>query len=392
MARKLQSQSMRWHRFVGLNLALYFMVMFLTGAILVLRTEINTAFQPIPSVASTQSPLPAHKIYRSVSSHYDQVAIFSIAFPEDQSSPYTANIFVPGKGRLTAAISPIDGAVLAEITRNPVTQFIRDLHASLLIPTKIGFLLVSSTSVLLLFSVVSGMISYRRFWRGLARRPSPDAPDQARWGGWHRLAGVWSIPFLLTIALTGLYFFAKDLGVAGSLPPAPAVAERQSPLPDNFVDQQLPQALALANISHPDFVLQSIDFPTKANEPLKLKGFQGAKGIFTAQRIYFDPGSLQVIGSEMAKDGSGLMTIAPLLVALHFGAWGGTFGKVLWVTFAALSLALMVAGMQVAVARTSNDDTRSKIRQFWSELGHFRWLYLAAAAGIAFITVAKYLL
>ena len=67
---------MRWHRFVGLNLALYFMVMFLTGAILVLRTEINTAFQPIPSVAPTQSPLPADKIYRSISSHYDQVAIF----------------------------------------------------------------------------------------------------------------------------------------------------------------------------------------------------------------------------------------------------------------------------------------------------------------------------
>ena len=104
----------------------------------------------------------------------------------------------------------------------------------------------------LLASLATGLIAYRRFWRGLkSKRPRGRGP-RPWWGAYHRLSATWSLPFLLLVALTSVYYFvaATDIIPKGDPKPAPAAA-REEALPVDFSGATLDQIVAAAQKAAP---------------------------------------------------------------------------------------------------------------------------------------------
>ncbi len=88
-------------------------------------------------------------------------------------------------------------------------RLFRDTHRRLMIFNVWGIITVSSLAVLLLLSLLSGLFVYKKFWRGFFKRPrTRDA--RTFWGDVHRLGGVWSIWFIVVIALTSLWYLILD--------------------------------------------------------------------------------------------------------------------------------------------------------------------------------------
>ena len=84
------------------------------------------------------------------------------------------------------------------------------LHAYLLIPTW-GYAIVCSFAFFLLASLVTGLITYRKFWRGFFRKPRR-RNLRTLMGDLHRLGGLWSIWFLVIMIDTGLWYFWIQVG------------------------------------------------------------------------------------------------------------------------------------------------------------------------------------
>src|SRR3546814_3107601 len=64
----------------------------------------------------------------------------------------------------------------------------------------------------LLVSLVTGLVVYKRFWKGFFR-PTLRIRHGARifWGDFHRLSGIWSIWFIAVISITGTWFLIQAL-------------------------------------------------------------------------------------------------------------------------------------------------------------------------------------
>jgi len=396
MSSALRTNLLKLHLWVGLHVAIYFILMFVTGAALVFRGELNNLVQPVPVVAvpADAELMGADQLYDALSAQYETATIYNISVPTRPGRAVSVNLFDPVRGQINAIADPYSGAVLVEHKKQTIVQYIRDMHASLLIPRRVGFLLVSSSSLILFFSVVSGLISYRRFWRGLARMPSSALPDRARWGGWHRLLGLWVAPFLLITALSGLYFFAKDIGVDGSSPPPPPVSERQDTRPPGFGAATIRAATDSVARQFPNFELAAVALPDGPRKPITLKGVNAPGGIMAGQSYFVDPVTLQVLGGTSPWDSTGLRKISPWIIALHYGNWGGLGVRILWVVFSLGATALIFAGLCVYVARSaaSGPESGSALLRFWRGMGLIRWAYLLLAAGMAALTLLRYVL
>ena len=387
---------LRQHTWVGLIMAMYFGLMFITGSLLVFRGELINLITPQPQVEAPADakPLTLGALHDKAMAAYPDATIYFINEPAKPGLGAQVDFRTPARGRIVAALHPYDGSVMAELPTGGIMQVVRDLHASLFIPKKVGFLLVSATSMILLFSVVSGLTSYRRFWRGFLRKPAADAPLRARWGGWHRLFGLWAAPFLLVVSLTGLYFFAKDLHLTGTAPPAPLTQARDDIRPTGFSGVQIDQGALAVAAANPDFSLRGISLPSWNRAAIAYKGAISPGGIMDAQTHFVDPTSLEVIKTNTSWDHTGLGKIGPWFVALHFGTWGGDVVRVLWVGWAALSMALLFAGVRIHLGRTAaNAPTQlSGLRRYWQGMGIFRWGYVVLALGLIGLGIVRYAL
>ena len=67
----------------------------------------------------------------------------------------------------------------------------------------LGDWIVALPSIPLLASMATALVFYRRFWRGLFHVQWRKG-RKVLWSDMHKLAGVWSLCFVLAIGLTGL--------------------------------------------------------------------------------------------------------------------------------------------------------------------------------------------
>ena len=75
-----------------------------------------------------------------------------------------------------------------------------------------GWYLVSLLGLPLLASLITGLVVYKRFWKGFFK-PTLRFRHGARifWGDFHRLSGIWSIWFIAVISITGIWFLIEAI-------------------------------------------------------------------------------------------------------------------------------------------------------------------------------------
>ncbi len=399
-ARATRKVLFRIHGWIGLNLSILLLLLFATGTILVFFTEIEGVLHKgmRTPAAETQRSATIGEIYDSVQRTYPDV--FPAWIERDKASWIgdATVVFTNWGEEVFVWTNPETAEVLGTTSRtNSLKEIVRTFHDSLFTGHRLGLLAVTATSLLLLAFIVTGLVTYRRFWRGFFRAPPRHLGPRAWWAGLHRLAALWSLPFLIVICLTGFYYFINAAGAwPVQYPPTAKATERAHRLPTGFSGADLDRATAVATKRLPGFDITAVVMPDKASKGIKFKGHTDAiLADEKASSVEVDPVTFELLGGFDAQD-LGLMTrIGSAIEPLHYGLWGGFVSRLLWLIFGALATFVSLFGVMIYAARVLpiSADTAvrsSAIRRIWQGMSPLKWLLVLTLAGVAAVGTYRF--
>ncbi len=346
------------HLWLGLALTLYAVVIGLSGAALVFRPEIEQRLHPALFHIDPRAPrLPLAPILAAVTTERPGWVVTGL---EDLDKPDEATTLLlrrtdgtlSGNYRLVA-IDPTTGRVLDDTLRfaGPL-GFATNLHFYLC-AGKTGLLVSGWAALGLLLLALTGLVLW---WPGVARWRSallfrPRVRLRRLIWELHTVVGFWTLPVLILLTVTGLYFaFPKpvtsiSLALTASHPaptPAPA-ALAPSTAPLLTVDQALARARDIlpANAQPSYFAL-----PARPGAPFYTTGYvTGAAPFSQLISLTLDPHTGGPLSRTDTRDLPRGNRLIQLFFALHFGSFAGpgplgTAIKLLWV-LAGLTPALL---------------------------------------------------
>ncbi len=249
------------HLLIGVTFGIPFLLLGLSGAILVFRPELERMSDPTPqaSLEMTRSVGEILTVARSAAPAGAQAFFFNA--PEH-----------PGDGaevRFRAAgdifIVTVDPSTLAVLAAHPFSQgFLRqlhDFHENFSAREYGGRSIVGWLGIGMLFLGASGLVVW---WpRGVRWRERLIFNNKAR--GWallreiHRTAGFWSVAVFVVVCFSGTYIAFR------TVTPPPVVAPIAGAMP---ID--LDKAVAIANDAAQGRQLRQIALPTRANQAIRV--------------------------------------------------------------------------------------------------------------------------
>ena len=357
MGSSIRRLSFQLHLWMGLILALYAIVIGLTGSLLVFRAELERFSTPWPW-KSTEPAVDITAVIRSVQAAYPRWRVTSVQAPTPHQPGFIA--VLQGRTRLRIACDPATGAVLGEVPNGPGwLQTISDLHERLLLSGRQGRVVNGIGGLCLLWMCLTGLVlwwrrhvffvDFRRRWR----RINFDL---------HSVAGFWALLFLLFWATSAFYFawpaqvFALVRFVSpivNSTPPRISVAPTDS---EADIAAMVRQSATL----DPGTTWKGIRLPYGPRAPLQVvMGRSGGEGGEYEDILFFDPST----GQHLKTWRYGVHeTLGDLLiwaqVPLHFGTSWGLGVKILWAVMGLAIPLLAVTGLVMYWNRT--------LRKLWT--------------------------
>lgn len=381
VAAKPRKASRLWwhvHQWVGFKLSLLLGFVLLTGTLAVFSAEIDWLIHPSLRVApaSVGSEPDWEAIVAGAAEHPGIGQITAIGSPT--ASAFATRVSIKrADGQLGYLhVHPATGTVQGEQGFVDAQRILRNMHRHLNLPAKYGIPLVTALSFLLLVSVITSLVVYKKWWRGFLRWPrGRDA--RTWWGDFHRLAGVWSLWFVALIALTGIWYFLESVGgEAPAMPRAEAPGFSESP---GTAAAQFPAALAAARRADPQLRITEIRFPDADNGVFAFQGQKSAVLVRSrANSVYVDAATALPLLVTDARELDVHNRISEMADPLHFGTWGGYWSKIIWFSFGLLLTCLAVSGVAIYGLRIAREarqvvPTRQGLAIAWAALGHWRW-------------------
>lgn len=368
------------HQWVGLKLAIFMSFICLTGTLAVLSNEIDWLLQPSLRVspATVEGETRWDRVVAAATSWPTTKRVATLNAPVGSAFAVTAVIERKDGGRAILHIHPTTGAVQGEGAWVGAQRILRNMHRHLNLPVRIGVPIVTTLAFLLLLSFASSLFVYKRWWRGFLK-PIRWRDARTALGDFHRLAGVWSLWFVLLMALTGIWYFAESVGLeAPNMPKAKAAGTfAAGDAPARFAD-----SLTAARRAFPDLRIERILIPGKAGAPFEFQGQY--KALLVRERangVAVDPATSAVLVIRDGRDLNIHQRISEMADPLHFGTFGGYWTKIIWFLFGLFLTSLSVSGIAIyglRVARTLPGNGALPV--VWLGMGRWRWLALGLVA------------
>lgn len=350
-----------WHSWVGVNLALLLTFILLTGSLATVSREIDWLFQP---AMRAQSAVPVESLPWA-----QMLSSFHAAFPDAAPHYLQAPVapwFAPELTALDAEgqrfrvfFDAASGEVQGSARWFNWQRFLRQSHRHLMLPLWLGLSIVGLLALPLLVTLISSLYIYRQWWRGFFRRPGSGRARRAAsvprtavrslrqwWGDLHRLAGVWSLWFILLIGVTGLWYLAELWGLAARYPPVPAAAE---PVAHEYSSRvfsaaTLREALARARRDYPALSIRAIRFDHRRGVLLLQGQAQALLVRDRANHAAYDAAA-SLVDLRRGEALGWHLRISEAADPLHFGTLGGTPTRLLWAFFGLLMTGLSASGV-----------------------------------------------
>jgi uncharacterized iron-regulated membrane protein len=345
----------RIHGWLGLATGLLLLVVASSGAVLVFAAEINEALWRDLLVVPPGPVLGHGALYEAVRRGHpgaQDIAVRHLARPGRSA------VFSVGEGGrgYRLFVDPRSGQILGRkengrLREDPMGWLVQ-LHFTLM-AGKAGYCAVGFLSVLLLGSITTGLVVYRRFLgRVLLMRVS------IRWRDWrralsdlHRVVGVWAWLFNLLIAATGLWFMRQVFtpGFYGR----PAAERGPAPRLAVSLDRLLATAGARVPAFHP-LGLWVVQGPPGRARAVVL--FGADRGRFFLQspydsRVTFDASTGALSRVELISRAPWPAQVVSTTGPLHFGSWGGLRVKVVYAACALAPPLLSISGFMLWLRR-----------------------------------------
>jgi len=380
-AKKAKGRSLWWvvHSWIGLKLSIFLTFILLTGTLAVFAHEIDWMVTPAMRVTPQSAPIASWGALAEAASKSEPSGRLQTLYaPIDPWFAVEAWID-KGKGAPRRVyLDPWSARVTGSHSWANVHRFLRQVHRHLMLPTKIGIPLVCSLSLLLATSLISGIVTYKKWWRGFFR--APRRGDLRRMSGdIHRVAGLWSLWFVALIAATGIWYLVETLGGNAKVPKLPDIETRVA----SPVGADLDHLVAIAQRKAPHLNIREIRF-TEDNGIIFLGQSHAWLVRDRANAVAVDPNSGKILVELDGRTLNAHQRISEMADPLHFGTFGGLTSKIIWFIFGAVLTAMAVTGTMIyslRLAKVSRSD-ESALALAWRGMG--AWGYI----GIALVLIA----
>lgn len=340
------------HLWLGIALGLYYVLVGLTGSIIVYKKEMERAMIPAlvrVEPGSQRGSLTA--MIDKVKSAYPQASLSNIYTYWEPGDTWSFRMQSKTEGRIQVYVDPYRLEVVGEDRyRDKFLQWVYDLHVNLLMGNW-GEWLNGWGGVTLTVVSLSGLVVWwpgRRWWRQGFRYET-----RARWKrqnyDLHKLAGFYSAILLVVVALTGAYFpFADEYHrfIAWvTQGPSQLNAPRVKPL-EGQPNVPLDQVLAVAVAAIPGGVPTLFRPAAKPGEVHtlhhRLPGDWRTQG---DNAVYIHPQTAEIVRITYHRDLPFGVRLQRDMFGLHFGTFAGHYSRVLWVLLGIVPALLFVTGL-----------------------------------------------
>lgn len=360
------------HSWLGLKLFLVLTLVTLTGTLAVLRDEIDWLVFPQIRVTPGPERIGFDRTLALVRAAYPEAGILG-QVPRSGAGPRSAVQLVTvsaADGVRRVWVDPYRGVVQGSTPLLTPGYFLSQLHAYLLIPTW-GYVIVCTFAFFLLASLISGILTYPKFWRGFFRRPR-GRNLRTLMGDLHRLGGVWSLWFLVVMMLTGFWYFWIFVGEP-MLGFPKAITHHDHPKLDAAALDRLgptaPTPLTLDALAdqvrkaQPKFDIRFASLPATHESPVTFQGNTGELFAPNLSEVHVDRFSGTIVGRELVRDEWSFGYLDALADAFHFGDFAGLISKLVWFTFGLVMTGMSITGLVIFWKRTRRgEEERSRVR------------------------------
>lgn len=377
------------HNLFGLKLSLFLAFVCLTGTIATVAHEIEWLYKPEVR-ASTFTPGTEDwgALWAAAQRAYPDATLTGIGSYDRSHAAYFAKSIAARDAAgqdFTIYADPGSGRVTGHEYGRSLQDAMRALHYYLFVSRDVGFYLVTSLGFVLLGSLVTGLIVYKKFWRGFFKRPRLKRNLRTLIGDLHRLGGVWSIWFVAIISLTSIYYFFEWSGLDWNSE-TPRVPET------HFVDTASAAEIArwtdMARAAKPGLAITAVALPYEAGEPVVVQGhWQAALVRERADAVFIDPVTSQIVGTRTAHEMGAGERIVHTADPLHFGTFGGLVTRLIWALFGLMLTGLAASGAYIYAKRTTTALGGRAPLAALDYLGAWKWPSVALVTlvpGIAF--------
>lgn len=365
-----KSRSKIWflvHSWLALPIWFFVFLVCITGTLAVLSEEIIWLANPdVRATAPSDDAelMSFDQILAAIEKQDPSADVEWLAKPEESHFALTASVTYPDTRSATLYVNPYTGQIQGSSPLFDFRQFTRALHGWWLVPFTNGYswgwYLVSLLGLPMLASLVTGLVVYKRFWKGfLTPRLRFDQGARIFWGDFHRLSGIWSIWFIAVIAITGLWFLVQailsDNHITLSSEGIPPVLARDAvPIatPGKPVARiELERAVAIASQTIPSLEAEALYFPEDAYSALYIYGSSNYPLMY--QSVALNPFDGQVVAVRRLGDRSPLEFITESMHPLHTGDFGGLWSKLIWFAFGLILSLMVLSGFLIWSKRTA---------------------------------------
>ena len=352
------------HGWCGFLFSILLFTICLSGTLAVVGNEIDWLLNSEMRVVSRSGPTAWSAIHRNVRALYPEAHVLWLGAPvgvgfaaeavirrHDLSQPW----------RIYA--DPHSGEVQGEASWLTAQRFLRDFHMYLFTPYW-GKYIVTVFGLTMFVSLITGIIVYRKWWKGLF---ALERKRGARilWGGAHKLLGVWSLWFVALMAITGTWYFVEALLFD--------FADFAYISPPRLDDHQLRGYGATVPLADLDTVVESamrevpslqvaiVRLPTGSRGVISVEG--QADAILVRDRantVNFHPYSGELVSIQLAQDLSPGRRWVDMADPLHFGDFGGLPSKLIWFGFGLALNAMILTGAWLYLRRVGRLAERSE--------------------------------
>lgn len=365
-----KSRSKLWflvHSWLALPIWCFVLIVCVTGTLAVVSQEIVWLANPQMRASQPSDDAPRlsyDQILAAIKQAEPQTLVQSINRPDESHFALDVEVSYPDGRSLTVYVNPYTGVIQGAAPAFDFKAFTRALHGWWLVPFTNGYswgwYLVSLLGVPMLVSLITGLVVYKRFWKGFLR-PTLRVRHGARifWGDFHRLCGIWSIWFIAVISITGIWFLIKaflfDNQISiSSEPIIPAMSRESVPISAAGTPPpriSLDRAIEIAQQKIPGLEASYVNLPGNAYSHMSVSG----RGWYPLmyQTATLNPYNGEMASSRLLSDRSSLEFVTESMRPLHTGDFGGIWIKLIWFFFGLLLSMMILSGLLIWTKRTA---------------------------------------
>lgn len=340
-----------WHSWIGLTAGLLLFVICWSGTVAVFSHELDwLADQRLRAPPAQQVAWQA--IEEKVEAAKPGWHILAINGPLHPG--FGAEVWVADPDDIWHRVwaDPASGEVLGTTSYFNVQRFFRSFHMSLFIGgwkvwgIPFGYWVVGLAAFILAASLITSLLFYRRFWRGILKLERRKGA-KVFWSDLHKLTGLWSLWFIALIAATGIWYLVE--WKVTSEAPAP-----QPPAAEGSVTQTLPLNILLARAkqAYPALNIRTVVLDQMSSGLFEVHGQDGAWLVRDrGARVWLDARDGNPIAIRRAAEMRPLHRWIDTADPLHFGDFAGLWSKAIWFLFGVGLSGLCLTGAYLQAKR-----------------------------------------